>query len=253
MSLALKRVAPKIYLFLKKFEKYYPKKTMLWDNKKYNVNLKICSMISTWRSFERLKIEADKTYEIYEGGDVIDVGAYHGFFSFLLAPKNAQASTYLSCEPHLPDFKQLEENKKILKKIFKNIKFINISDPIGDGNDIAKIKTPFDHFKYTNTYKGTNHEEVLKSKKIDTLVEEIKLEPKLIKIDVEGAELDVLSGMSKTIKNFRPIISIEKHPSLLTRENMNSIDNLFMKLDYQLDKKIFEDDIAINEIWKKKI
>ena len=72
-------------------------------------------------------------------------------------------------------------------------------------------------------------------------------------MDVEGAELDVLSGMSKTIKNFKPIISIEKHPSLLTRENMNSIDNLFMKLDYQLDKKIFEDDIAINEIWKKKI
>ena len=41
MSFALKRKFPNIYIFFKKFEKYIPAWTKLWDNKSYLVNLKV--------------------------------------------------------------------------------------------------------------------------------------------------------------------------------------------------------------------
>ena len=43
---------------------------------------------------------------------------------------------------------------------------------------------------------------------IDDFVSERKLSVGLIKIDVEGTELDVLKGAKKTIKEFKPILLI---------------------------------------------
>ena len=45
MSFALKRKFPHVYNILKKFEKYVPAVTKLWDKKNYLVNLKIVSML----------------------------------------------------------------------------------------------------------------------------------------------------------------------------------------------------------------
>jgi len=51
---------------------------------------------------------------------------------------------------------------------------------------------------------------------IDLLVEEYGLHHvDLVKIDVEGAELQVLRGMQATLKRFRPKIITELCPSLL--------------------------------------
>ena len=87
MSFALKRTFPKIYNFLKKYEKYIPFPIYLWDQKKYILNLKIISMLSIWKSWPRLKEESNIVFDLYNGGDFIDIGAAQGFYSFLLAPK----------------------------------------------------------------------------------------------------------------------------------------------------------------------
>ena len=45
---------------------------------------------------------------------------------------------------------------------------------------------------------------------IDDLIAQNKIEPpNLVKVDVEGAELDVLKGMSETIKTYKPTIIYE--------------------------------------------
>lgn len=47
---------------------------------------------------------------------------------------------------------------------------------------------------------------------LDHHVEETGIAPRLIKIDVEGAEFDVLEGARETVRRFRPLLAIEIHP-----------------------------------------
>jgi FkbM family methyltransferase len=53
-------------------------------------------------------------------------------------------------------------------------------------------------------------------RRLDSVVFEMKFSPpNLIKIDVEGAELDVLGGATRTLETFRPRLFIEAHSSTL--------------------------------------
>src|ERR1035438_3028883 len=47
---------------------------------------------------------------------------------------------------------------------------------------------------------------------LDSMVEELDLEPDLLKIDVEGFEHVVLSGARRTLRKFRPRIVLEANP-----------------------------------------
>ena len=86
MSLAIKKIFPNFYRVSKNFTNQIPIKSSLWDEKMYNLNFGIRKMINLWKNPE-LKEEADIVYKNYNGGDLIDVGAYSGFYSFLLSPK----------------------------------------------------------------------------------------------------------------------------------------------------------------------
>jgi hypothetical protein len=55
-----------------------------------------------------------------------------------------------------------------------------------------------------------------------------ELEPNFVKIDVEGAEFDVLVGMRDTLAKFKPHIMLETHPMWLP--NGLSIEELVRPL-----------------------
>jgi len=255
VSYALKRKFPLIYKFLKKFESYVPVSTLLWDKKKYKVNLKIVSMLSLWRSWPRLKKEAEVVFNMYGGGDFIDVGASQGVYSFLLGPKAKIEDTFILCEPDPSAKKILFENLAILKKIFKDINFQFISEPIGDGKVGFKNPTIYGHPVYSAEKSGTNtlknKETILQSEKLDNIVKKLNLKPTLVKIDVEGAEFAVLQGMSDTLKDYKPLVMLEKHPTLLPKNiSIDDINNFLKNKDYEVESVIFRDDIAIAEVWK---
>ena len=255
MSFALKRKFPKTYIFFKKFEKHVPAWTHLWDEKKYLVNLKIISMIRYWRHYPRLKAEADIVYGKYKGGDFIDVGAYEGIYSFLLAPKANHNDTFISCEPNLDERHGLTENLNILKRLFKKITFISHFKPVGDGKNVIKMPTTYGHPVFLNEMIDTTKLDIqiksIKSTSLDELVRDSNINPKFIKIDVEGAEFGVLLGMSHVLEHYKPMIMIEKHPTLIPKNiEISQIDNFLIKKGYKLETEIFKDDIAITEIGK---
>ena len=252
MSLALKRTLPLLYKFLKKYEKYVPASTVLWDQKKYILNLKIISMLSIWKSWPRLKKEADIVFNLYDGGDFLDIGASRGVYSFLLAPKANINDVFVHCEPDPNIKKDLLENLKVLKKIFNHIKLEFISTPISNSNLARKHPTDYGHPVYFSETKNIKHSEIIESIRIDDLVKKLGLEPNFIKIDVEGAEYEVLQGAINTLKNHKALIMLEKHPTLIPKNiTLHTIDNFLNEAGYEKECLIFKDDIAINEIWKK--
>jgi FkbM family methyltransferase len=254
MSLALKRKLPILYKFFKKYEKYVPASTTLWDQKKYILNLKIISMLSIWKSWPRLKREADIVFNLYNGGDFLDIGASRGVYSFLLAPKANINNTFVHCEPDLSVKNDLLENLKVLKKKFNHIKLEFISSPISNGKSAIKYPTDYGHPVYFSETKNIKNLETIDSIRIDDLVKKLGLKPNFIKIDVEGAEYEVLQGAINTLKRYKALIMLEKHPTLIPKNiTLHTIDNFLNEAGYEKECLIFKDDIAINEIWKKKL
>ncbi|MDC0628279.1 FkbM family methyltransferase [Pelagibacteraceae bacterium] len=253
MSLALKRSAPNLYKFLKKFERYVPASTSLWDKKKYTLNLQIISMLNIWKSWPRLKREAEIVFNFYNGGDFIDIGAAQGFYSFLLAPKAKLNDTFVQCEPNPDERKDLMNNLKVLNKLFNSIKLEFIFTPIGNGKSVSRQPTNYGHPVYSSEIKNNSEDKIIESFKIDDLLKKYSLNPNFIKIDVEGAEFEVLQGAKNTLKNYKPLIMLEKHPTLIPKNiSLNTIDNFLNEAGYKRECLVFQDDIAINEIWGKK-
>ena len=127
---------------------------------------------------------------------------------------------------------------------------------ISDGKDVHWIDTPYGHPVFSrigNSLDQKKPKKTIRSSTIDHLVGSLSLNPTFIKIDVEGAEYDVLNGMLDTLINFKPTIMIEKHPSLIPKDiSIKEIDDFLKANNYILSKEIFSDDLAITEIWKSK-
>ena len=167
----------------------------------------------------------------------IDVGCSRGFFSmYLLGIQNFKGKG-LCVDPLL---KAIEDFKEILKLNKKsNIKLIH-----GIISNKKKFKVPVYKVNKLGFYsiiknvpfadklkKGLQHESFLASSyKIDDLVIKKNLinNLKFIKVDAEGAELEVLLSAKKTIKKFKPIFYCE-----ITHES-KQIQNFFKKEKYIL-------------------
>ncbi len=55
----------------------------------------------------------------------------------------------------------------------------------------------------------------------------------LVKVDVEGAEADVVRGGEVTLSQCRPVVFLEVHPSLLPQaEDVDLLSAYFSKADY---------------------
>ena len=251
MSLALKRVLPKLYKKLKSIKNKIPANVEFWDKKQYKVTNKINDLFKNWKTWDSLIKESDFVFKNYNGGDFIDVGASLGFFSFLLAPKSNSFDNFVSCEPDTNAQTDLLENLSILANTFNKLRITFINSPISNGDDVTIVDTSFGHPCFSNSHDSFNNKKRIKSISLDSLVHSLSLKPKFIKIDVEGAEFDVLQGMQETLKKYKPKIMLEKHPSLVPKNiSLKDIDNFLIKNGYYSEFISEDIDIAIREIWK---
>lgn len=161
-------------------------------------------------SHEVIGIEVDK---LTKGANFVDVGANIGYFSFCAALKVQSEGTIYSFEPSYREYSRFIEG--IQKNHFRNILPMNVA--IGNLNGTVQLNN------FSNHHSGLNS--VLTDYNVDsynvylyTLDSILGLDKDidLIKIDVEGFEMNVLLGCEKLFesKKIKKLV-IEITPELL--------------------------------------
>lgn len=151
--------------------------------------------------------------------DVLDIGANVGFFSVLCGDALANGSRVLAAEPTPGALKRLKLNLE--QNGVKNV--ILHEGLVGKENGLVPFNVVEGKEEYSSM-KPIAHEHAVDfeskpmdilCRRIDDLVLEHELNPGFMKIDVEGAEWDVMQGATKTIEKFRPVILTELDDRLL--------------------------------------
>lgn len=149
------------------------------------------------------------------GKVVFDIGAFHGIMTLFFARR---AKAVVSYEPHPANFRRLQENLSLNQ--LKNVTIFNrgigdsetlielACDPrmpgaaSGDPAIVAQIR---DSIPQTQSIK-------IAVTRLDDEIERNRLPlPDLVKIDIEGMELNALRGMPKLLAGHRPQLYLEMH------------------------------------------
>lgn len=163
-----------------------------------------------------------------EGMVVIDIGAHLGLMSVIIAKLIGKHGKLYSFEPTPKTF-------EILKKIIHINDCDNIVTPFNKAvsNFVGLVDFFVDENEGSNANSLVGRKDKIRSAQkievntLDNCVAELKLEKlDLIKIDAEGSELDVLNGAKNTIENFKPILILAIHPSLI-KNNGQSLEAIF--------------------------
>jgi len=80
---------------------------------------------------------------------------------------------------------------------------------------------------------------------IDSVIQQYRLKPRWIKIDVEGAEYEVLEGCKNTLKSCSPKLIIE-----VQKNNLNKVIDFMNNFGYNYDT-VFTGDTYIELIFYK--
>ena len=163
---------------------------------------------------------------------VIDVGANIGQTSIIFASLE-KVNKVLAYEPFPDSLKYLRKN--VQSNHYEKIDVL----PYGLFSESKKISMGFPKrismLKYFDRYElgmktvyhsRSSSEIMCDFKKGDECGELMNANPDIIKIDVEGSEIDVLIGLSNIIREFMPFLLIECNSNTLKNAN-KSIKNIF--------------------------
>ena len=177
--------------------------------------------------FER---EIQGWFKIPEGGVFLDVGANIGRYTITLAKKVGPGGRVIAFEPCSNSYSALR----------KNIDLNNLGNVIT--LPLALWNEEGYHHMYVKANAGSNSlvedngaigKEKVRTITLDGLLKElIFTRIDLIKIDVEGAEREVLEGMKKTLQHFKPSLIIE-----VRDDNVSWVENFLNLLGYTKQDK----------------
>jgi FkbM family methyltransferase len=141
---------------------------------------------------------------------VFDIGAHLGYYSLLLAKCVGPVGRVVSFEASPGNFCTLQKNVLINK--LENIELINLAVFSRSGT-IGMSVSPKDASSGDwSIGRQTDGDSIqVQTISLDQFCQAKSVSPDFIKIDVEGAEYDVLIGGRETIGECRPTMLIELH------------------------------------------
>jgi FkbM family methyltransferase len=145
--------------------------------------------------------------EYLKPGDVaIDVGANWGSYTKVFSECVGPEGSVHAVEPVPETFEYLRYNVEHLK--LKNVSLHQVAAENRSGT--ARMTIPLWHGGRRNIYESHFAEDgeiEVRSERLDDLFHDVK--PALIKIDVEGADLEVVKGATNLLKSYHPVLLVE--------------------------------------------
>lgn len=205
-------------------------------------------MFVAWSAYPDLERESEAVYAAYEGGDFLDVGAYHGWYSWLLASRARPGDTFVSIEPDVRATPQLLLHLSELARHFPDVVTAMIPRAVGSGAGRVSgyPAGPAGHLQVMSGGDAGENPTM----KVDEVVRLLHLSPTFVKIDVEGAECYVLQGMEWTLRTYHPRLMLELHP--LWQPEQGTIERVVALLESHgyVPRDICTSAVAIRQIWE---
>lgn len=197
------------------------------------------------RSTELIELESDEVLfqkefsNIEKGWTVVDVGARVGYYTIRAGLLVESSGKVLSIEPHPETYRVLKMNIElyrlnnvipVCKAVGNKTGKVKLYEGMGSGATSVVSSRPLYSLDWNRLQRWL---EFVKSRDIlkifrktrvpveyvpmdtlDRIVKEKNVEKiDLIKVDVQGAELDVLKGSHNVLKKDKPRLLVEVHPS----------------------------------------
>jgi FkbM family methyltransferase len=146
------------------------------------------------------------------GMTVFDIGAHFGYFTLLASTLVGDAGQVHAFDPTPSTFELLRANSAQKKNVHPQNLAVYSTDTTISFNDYGLTLSAF------NSLHGAKLDDAasLKAKKydvkavaLDHYVQSSGVKPDFIKVDAEGAELDILRGMERTLLDVRPMLTME--------------------------------------------
>ncbi len=182
--------------------------------------------------------DALKTFlsKIKENDVIYDLGANAGYHSLAMA--NKTKNSIYAFEPFPLNIFRLKKHLEANKVNNVIVKEMAVSDKLGviEFSNVPKLGGNT-YITESKNFKDTSNILKVNTTSIDELVfGDNKINPpQIMKIDVEGAEFDVLKGAEKTIKEYKPILLLATHDMHLPGVKDKCLDFL-KRLEYKVEK-----------------
>tara|TARA_Y100001970_G_scaffold269246_1_gene361447 strand:+ start:2896 stop:3807 length:912 start_codon:yes stop_codon:yes gene_type:complete len=165
----------------------------------------------------------------------VDCGCNYGFYSFYTA-SISRTNKIISIEASKNTSNEFIKNLHL--NDFNNINFFNNAVSNSNGEDVSFYESIND-WESSQTHSNFNFRSELKIKsiKIDTLLKGFNLRDYIvvIKLDIEGNEINALRGASEVIKNSDPLIIIEFSKFIFKNpDNIDYLENFLITYDYSI-------------------
>ena len=175
---------------------------------------------SSWQEIREVKIIDRASFEplvdaVFEGLErnmaVIDVGAAVGYYTIKAGKKVGVGGSVIAIEPHPDVYSLLVKNVEM--HCLRNV--ITINKALGVEKGMVMIYESSSRGG-TSTHFQRGRSIVVEMNTLDYLVNKARLTMvDLIKIDVQGDEVEVLRGASFTVRKYKPKVIVEVHPKPL--------------------------------------
>ena len=190
------------------------KATLFWGE---NMNVVFPEIVSCflyrYRFFEPDLTKIFLTH-LKDGQTFFDVGTHFGYYSMLASKLVGHQGQVHGFEPTQKTYEILHSNLSKKSNVTLNnvaawssettLKFTDYGVQYSAFNSLYGAK-----LDKSVVAKMTSNDYNVKAISLDKYIDETGVKPDFIKIDAENAEYDILKGMTKTLRNIRPIITLE--------------------------------------------
>lgn len=171
------------------------------------------------------------------GDTAFDVGAQIGYLTLAMSTASGGQIRVVSFEPESHNAERLRSNIALNPGVDVTI----VEKAASNVEGVLRLYLSHDHNSGThstipNGVNVSNEYIEIPSTTLDAYIAEHSIsELKLVKIDVEGGELEVIRGAEKMLRNLRPIIIMELSDSLQAARGFTTVEfkNLMLTHQYQ--------------------